>query len=71
MKVYKSFSEIDRDLNILKLQSEIEKEQMKLTFSEIKEDFSPISIAGNFIGAIAKKAIMFKTIAGILRLGRK
>ena len=36
MKVYTSFEEIDRDLKILKLQQQIDKEQVKLNGNRYK-----------------------------------
>ena len=60
MKVYKTFKEIDRDLKILRLQSKIEKEQLKIGISEIKEDLSPVSMVGNLVGSFAKKAAYIK-----------
>ena len=71
MKVYKTFQEIDRDLRILKLQAKIDREEMKICFSEIKEDLSPVSLVGNIIGSVAKKALLFKTLAAIFRMGKK
>ncbi len=71
MKVYRTFDEIDRDLKILKLQSKIDREEMKICFSEIKEDLSPVSVVGNILGSIAKKALLFKTVAAIFRMGKK
>ncbi|HET8837838.1 MAG TPA: DUF6327 family protein [Flavobacteriaceae bacterium] len=71
MKIYRTFDEIDRDLRILKLQSKIEREEIRSSFSEIKEDFSPVSMAANFIASLTKKAILFKTVASIFRMGRK
>lgn len=66
MKVYKTFEEIDKELKILRLQSKIEKEQLKINIEEIKEDFSPVSMMGNILGGLAKKAVLLKMVSGII-----
>ncbi len=63
MKQYSSFEEIDRDLKILKLQNEIDKEEIKLSIQEIKDNMSPMSLAGSIITSAVKKAIALKAIA--------
>jgi hypothetical protein len=63
MKQYSSFEEIDRDLKILKLQNEIDKEEIKLSIQETKNNLSPLSLAGSVITAAVRKAIMLKAIA--------
>lgn len=63
MKQYSSFEEIDRDLKILKLQNEIDKEEIKLSIQETKDNLSPLSLAGSVITAAVRKAIMLKAIA--------
>jgi hypothetical protein len=45
MKEYRSFEEIERDLKILKLQNEIDKEEVMLSFHRTKEALSPLSLA--------------------------
>ncbi|MCT8339337.1 DUF6327 family protein [Flavobacteriaceae bacterium TK19130] len=62
MRVYTNFDEIDRDLRYLKLQSQINKEEVKLTLNETKETLSPLGIVTNIIGAIAKKAFILKAV---------
>ncbi|MCM4159223.1 hypothetical protein FHG64_09535 [Antarcticibacterium flavum] len=63
MKQYSSFEEIDRDLKILKLQNEIDKEEIKLSIQETKDNMSPLSLAGSLITSAVKKAIALKAIA--------
>ncbi len=70
MKQYTSFEEIDRDLKILKLQTQIDKEEIKLTVEEVKDSLSPIRVFGNAIGAIAQKAIVLKAVAKIFGVKR-
>lgn len=70
MKRYTTFEEIDRDLKYLKLKSQIDKEELKLSVTTTKEDFidtfSPISIIGSMIGSIAQKALIVKIANSIL-----
>lgn len=63
MKQYSSFEEIDRDLKILKLQNEIDKEEIKLSIQETKDNMSPLSLAGSVITAAVKKALVLKALA--------
>lgn len=63
MKQYSSFEEIDRDLKILKLQNEIDKEEIKLSIQETKDNLSPLSLTGSVITAAVKKALMLKALA--------
>ncbi|WP_203295117.1 DUF6327 family protein [Luteirhabdus pelagi] len=62
MRIYTNFDEIDRDLRYLKLQSQINKEEVKLTLNETKETLSPLGIVTNIIGSIAKKAFILKAV---------
>lgn len=71
MKVYRTFEEIDHDLKVLKLQAQIDKEQVKLGISRIKEDFSPFHLAGSMVGSITKKIIMLKGLADIFKFRKR
>lgn len=73
MKEYSSFDEIDRDLKILKLQNEIDKEEIKLSISRTKEALSPVSLLTNVARAAVKKALVLKAITKVMgkKLGRK
>ncbi len=53
-KKYKSFSEINNDLRILKLQQEIDKESLKLSYRTAKSSFYPTKLLGGF-GGVAQK----------------
>ncbi|MGB5980767.1 MAG: DUF6327 family protein [Nonlabens sp.] len=66
--MYNNFDELDRDLKYLKLQQEVHKETMKLNLHEVKESLSPINIATNMIGAIAKKAFVLKAVNKLVGL---
>jgi hypothetical protein len=70
MKEYSSFKEIDRDLEILKLQTQIDKEEIKLCFNQTKENLSPISLMGSVVGTIAKKALELKIASKIFGVKR-
>jgi len=70
MKEYSSFKEIDRDLEILKLQTQIDQEEIKLCFNQTKENLSPISLMGSVIGSIAKKALELKLASKIFGVKR-
>ncbi|MAN58283.1 MAG: hypothetical protein CMC08_00425 [Flavobacteriaceae bacterium] len=66
MRIYTNFEEIDRDLRFLRLQSQINKEEVKLTLSETKESLSPIAMVTSLMGAIAKKALILKAVDKLL-----
>jgi len=70
MKEYSSFKEIDRDLEILKLQTQIDKEEIKFYFNQTKENLSPFSLMGSIIGTIAKKALELKITSKLLGVKR-
>ncbi len=65
MKEYSSFDEIDRDLKILKLQNQIDKEEIRLSVENTKDSLSPISLIGGMIGSIAQKAFVLKAVSKI------
>lgn len=54
MKQYTSFEEIDRDLRILKLQREIDREQLKLTVQETRNSLYPTNLLGGMSGILQK-----------------
>ncbi len=66
MRVYSSFEEIDKDLKILKLQTEIDKEEIKLSIDQTKENLSPVSLIGSTIGSIIQKALVLKAVSKII-----
>ncbi|WP_416445640.1 DUF6327 family protein [Leeuwenhoekiella sp. A16] len=70
MKVYTSFEEIDRDLKILKLQQQIDKEQVKLNGNTIKSTLSPVGLVANIAGAVAQKAFVLKMVNKLLGIKR-
>lgn len=70
MKVYSSFEEIDRDLKILKLQTQIDREEIKLSIEQAKEGISPISLLGSLAGSILQKALVLKAVSKIFGVKR-
>ncbi|MCP9199297.1 DUF6327 family protein [Gramella sp. GC03-9] len=74
MRTYNSFEEIDKDLKILKLQTEIDKEEIKLSMDKVKSGMSPVSLIGSAVGSIVQKAILLKAVSkifGIKKLSSK
>lgn len=66
MRKYTSFVEIERDLKYLRLKSRIEKEELKLGFSNAKQTISktlsPVGLITNTLGAIVKSAVVYKAV---------
>ncbi len=56
-KRYTSFKEIDQDLKILKLQQEIDKENLKLNFQMAKNSIYPTNLMGG-LGGIVKNLVI-------------
>lgn len=70
MRIYSSFEEIDKDLKILKLQTEIDKEEIKLSIDQTKDSLSPVSLIGSTIGSIIQKALVLKAVSKIMGVKR-
>ena len=70
MKEYSSFDEIDRDLKILKLQNQIDKEEIRMSIEHTKESLSPISLIGGMLGSIVQKAFVLKAVSKIFGVKR-
>ncbi|CAM4141990.1 DUF6327 family protein [Zobellia nedashkovskayae] len=56
-KKYTSFKQIDQDLKILKLQQDIERENLKMQVQITKNSLYPTHILGGFSGIIQKLTI--------------
>ncbi len=65
MRTYSNFEEIDKDLKILKLQREIDKEEIKLSLDQAKSSLSPVSLLGSTMGSIFQKIIVMKAVSKI------
>ena len=63
MKEYSSFEEIERDIKILKLQNEIDKEEVMLSYHRTKEALSPLSVLNSATEAAKRKAMELKAMA--------
>ena len=50
-KKYATYAEIDSDLEILKLEKDIEYQKLMLSFQKTRESFTPKGIFKNFIGS--------------------
>ncbi|MDR6299792.1 DUF6327 family protein [Mesonia maritima] len=66
MKVYNSYDEINHDLKVLKLQTNINREKIKREIHYIKEDLSPVSLAAGVATSIAKKAFILKAVSKLI-----
>ncbi|WP_394355199.1 DUF6327 family protein [Nonlabens antarcticus] len=59
LKVYSSFEQIDRDLEILQLEKKIDYEKMKLDLTDVKESLSPSHIASNAWDNLSHNVLSF------------
>lgn len=55
-KKYSSYAEIDRDLEILKLENEIQYQKLVKSLNKTKENFTPQNLVDNFIESYVEKA---------------
>tara|TARA_R110002072_G_scaffold22615_1_gene79384 strand:+ start:215617 stop:215853 length:237 start_codon:yes stop_codon:yes gene_type:complete len=65
MRRYSSFEEVNKDLKLLKLQTEINTEELKLHFNKTKESLSPGNILTGFLGGLATSAVLIKLVTPI------
>lgn len=70
MRQYSNFDEIERDLKLLKLQQDIQKEKIILNLNRTKESVSPMAIVKSLVGSIFKSAIVLKLATKVLALLR-
>ena len=50
-KKYSSYAQIEKDLEILKLEKEIEYQKLVLSFQKTRESFTPQGIISNFLSS--------------------
>ncbi len=67
MIIYSSFEEIDRELEIHKLQAEIDKEKMKLNVKVIKNSLSPTNIGVEVALALVQKLLYGRALQRLFR----
>ncbi|MDT0690463.1 DUF6327 family protein [Salegentibacter sp. F188] len=65
-KRYTSYDQVDRDLKILKLQTDIDKEEVKLSVDQVKSNISPKVIGSDLFGSVVQKALILKAISKIM-----
>lgn len=66
MREYKTFAEIDRDLKLLQLQKEIDREKFFLSYHMTRESLSPKRILKSAAGSIFKNALILKGATSVL-----
>ena len=72
MREYSNFEEIERDLELLRLQKEIEKEKMILSYNLTKESISPKNVLKSAAGKIFESALILKGTTKVLDfIGKK
>lgn len=62
-KNYDTFKEIDLELKKLKLQSQIDKEELKIGFHELKKSASPGNLFGGIATGIFSSGLAIKLLA--------
>ncbi|HET8753655.1 MAG TPA: DUF6327 family protein [Salinimicrobium sp.] len=66
MRHYKNFDEIDRDLKLLKLQMDIDKERIFLSYHHTKESLAPKAVVKSTFGSILKNTLILKGASKVL-----
>lgn len=66
MREYKNFEQIERDLQLLKLQKEIDKERVILSYNQTKESLAPKRVLKSAAGSIFKNALILKGATSVL-----
>jgi len=65
-KKYSSYAEIDRDLEILKLEKDIQYQKLVLSIQKTRESFTPQGIVKNFLGSY--KTILSESYLSMLNM---
>ena len=66
-KKYSSFVEINKELEILKLEKEIYSRKLLLSFDNTKESLAPSNIASSMVSSVTR-GFNFNSIGSILKL---
>ena len=65
-KVYTSYAEIDRDLEILKLQKEIDHQKLALSVEKTIDNLTPGSLMQNVLGNVGTLATKYDWLSKIV-----
>lgn len=65
-KVYSSYAEIERDLEILRLERALYLEKVKLSIDQSKQKLEPVSLLRSYFGISGK--INFSTISSVVKI---
>lgn len=66
MREYKNFKEIERDLQLLKLQREIDKEKVLLSMNRTKESLSPKRMVKDAANSLLRNPYILKGTTSVL-----
>ena len=66
-KKYSTYAQIDRDLEVLKIEKEIEYHKLVLCFQKTKESLTPQGIVNNFLSSY--KSILSNSYIDIIKVG--
>lgn len=64
-KKYSSYADIDRELEVLKLEKEIHYQKLLLSFQKTKESFEPQNIINSYLGSF--KSTIYNNYVQILQ----
>ena len=64
-KNYDTFKEIDLELKKLRLQSQIDKEELKISVHNVKERFSPGKLFGGVVTGIVSSGLLLKILTPV------
>ncbi len=64
-KNYDTFKEIDLQLKRLRLQTQIDKEELKLSVHRVKESFAPSNLLGGAVTGIVSSGLLYKLLTPV------
>jgi len=65
MRRYTAFEEVNKDLKILKLQKDINTEELKLYFNKTKESLSPRNFLTSMLGSVTSGEILIRLLTPV------